>query len=97
MIPADDPRAPKYWVNESSGVLVPVVEKYLRGEPLDANQLGIMRAYLRQWVQSPAWDQNPHGGRDELNRLRGRVSAIDNMRRLDEWIDDAVKFGMDPL
>jgi hypothetical protein len=101
MIPAPgSPDAPKYWMYESSGVLQPVVRKYLRGEELSFNELGVFRAYLRQWVQSPAWDQNPHQtreGKAALNGLRSRITAIDGMERLREWLAAAVEQGLDPL
>jgi len=32
MIPAGDPRAPLYWMNETSGVLKPVVEQLYPGQ-----------------------------------------------------------------
>lgn len=39
---------PGFWMNETSGVLRPAVEAYLRREPMTPNQIAAMRAYLRQ-------------------------------------------------
>jgi hypothetical protein len=62
MIPRpEDPDAPKYWMNETSGVLKPIMRRLLSSEMLPLNPLEIahLREYFRQWVDSPAWDQNP--------------------------------------
>jgi hypothetical protein len=99
ILPPDHPDAPKYWMNETSGVLKPVIEKYLRGGELGPNELGIFRAYLRQWLESPVWNMGPVDaeGRDALNGLRKRISSIDSMDRLGDWLQAALDQGIDPL
>jgi hypothetical protein len=87
-------------MRETTGQLRPVVESYLRGGMLDRTQLRIMRAYLRQWIESPAWDKNPHKTEDVrkyLTELRAGVSDIDSMERLEQWLISAVAAGIDPL
>ena len=42
-------------MHESSGMLQPVVRAYLDEDELDSAQVGLMRAYLWQWVASPVW------------------------------------------
>ena len=88
----DDPNAPKFWTNESSGVLQPVVKKYLTGAQLDAAEIKTMRAYLFQWVMSPAWA--PSG---ELEVLRLRAAAIETTHDVARTIHAAVNLGLDPL
>jgi len=93
-------KGPGYWLYEQSGVLKPVVEKYLNGNLLSQNELGIMRAYLRQWVASPVWDGNPHAdeeSRAELNALRGAISKITDQAHLEEWFQKGLDLGMVPL
>lgn len=41
---------PGFWMNETSGVLAPVVRAYLSGARLGERPVAVMRAYLRQWV-----------------------------------------------
>jgi len=81
---------PGYWMNETSGVLAPVVEKYLRGEQLAPLEVGAMRAYLRQWIaggfQGPEIVQ--------LRREVERIASTDDVRR---WLSDAMNAGIDPL
>jgi len=87
-----DPRAPKFWQHETTGVLRPVIEAYLNGKELDPAQVLVMRAYLRQWIQSPVW----YGG-EELERLRTSLEAIQTRRDISAWLDAALEEGFDPL
>jgi hypothetical protein len=96
-LPASHPDAPGYWMNETSGALRPAVEAYLKSERLSLAQLGAMKAYLRQWVNSSAWDRNPYGGHEDLLSLRARVAAISDQADLDAAIAAATDIGMDPL
>jgi hypothetical protein len=98
LLPPDHPQAPKYWRFETGGKLVPAIERYIsrsRAEPDDVN---LIRAYLRQWIDSPVWD----GGVDSETRV-----ALDNLRRktrelrtrndVDDWMADALDLAIDPL
>jgi hypothetical protein len=82
--------APGYWMNETSGVLRPVVERWLNGRPLTAPELATMRAYLRQWM---AGDWQGPAAAD----LRARVDLIRSNGALDRWLSDAADVGIDPL
>ena len=50
---------PGYWMHEISGVLAPAVKAYLTGGAMTPGQIAAMRAYVRQWIDAPIWDQNP--------------------------------------
>jgi len=91
---------PGYWMHETSGVLRPAVEAYLDGGPLSADQIAALRAYLRQWVMSPLWDENPHateGHRQWLAMQRRLVDCLTSRSTIEVWIAGAVEMGMDPL
>lgn len=88
----DHPDAPKFWMHESSGVLAPVIRAYLDGAVLDGAQVAVMKAYLWQWVKSPAWA--PNGA---LASLRLRVAAIESTEDIRRAIHVALQLGMDPL
>ena len=94
--------APGYWMHETSGVLRPVVEKYLNGWPLTPEDIATMRAYLRQWVNAKAWDDNPNlaadtEGKATLAMLRLMVDEIRAPHNIKQWLDIATELGMDPL
>jgi hypothetical protein len=86
---ADD--RPKFWMNESTGILAPVVEAYLVGDALTAEQVHLMRVYLRQWIDSPVWKG------DAIEKLRATVEHISNKTDITNWLDAAMDEGIDPL
>jgi hypothetical protein len=92
MSPKPDAGAPGYWPQETSGVLAPVIESYLQGQPLNFAQVATMRAYLRQWVMAPGWRPTP-----ALAELRAAVDRIRTRKDIDEWLSDALDEGIDPL
>lgn len=92
--------APGYWMHETSGVLRPAVEAYLAGEPLTPEHIAALRSYLRQWIMSPVWDQNPHADDDDrwaLGELRRHVNDLMTRTVIERWIAWAVDEGYDPL
>ena len=92
--------APTFWRNETGGELQPAIERYLKGESLTLRDVSLMGAYLRQWVDSPLWEQNLHmeeSGRLGLSVLRFQVKHADTVERIDACIKLAVEMGMDPL
>jgi len=92
--------APDYWMDETGGKLRPAVARYLNGADLSADDIALIAAYLRQWIDSPVWDDNPHlqdSGRAELAWLRKGVRQLNTRRGIEVWITLAVDFGVDPL
>lgn len=83
--------APGFWMYECSGVLVPVVHAYLRGDYLSPIMVGIMRAYLRQWINAPGFRG------DEVDALRRDVDSIMTRNDVAAWLDHAIDAGVDPL
>jgi len=101
ILPPDDPRAPKYWMHETTGILKPVVNAYLKGERIDRIQIAIMRKYLEQWFDSPVWA--PGWGAEsaaamfKLEALRRQVHAIQSREDIEAVLRDALDLGIDPL
>jgi hypothetical protein len=92
--------APRYWLQETSGVLRLVIERLFDDKELRADEIRILGEYFRQWIDSPAWDLNPHAGESDratLHRLRLEVRQLRTMRQVNRWLDDAYKIGVDPL
>ena len=96
----DSPLAPKYWMHETSGKLAPAITRLINNEGLSADDILLIRSYLRQWIDSPVWDQNPEmtvKSRRALDQLRSRAKEIKNRADIDRWTYLAVEEGMDPL
>jgi hypothetical protein len=77
--PPDSPDAPKYWRQETSGRLEGPIMRYLEGKLMSTEDITLIRLYLRQWIDSPAWLMNPEmdsGARRALTELRQRVRLI---------------------
>lgn len=87
-------------MHETGGELQPAVSAFLNGETLTIRQIALIRAYLKQWIDSPVWNMNPHmttEGLEELEAIRKQVHAIVSDRDIRECIGQMVGAGMDPL
>jgi hypothetical protein len=84
------PGVPGFWMHETSGVLRPVVEKFIHGGVLSLAEIVTMRAYLRQWMEGDFLGP-------EIEDLRAMVECIVDMPTLRRWINAAVIAGIDPL
>lgn len=83
-------RVPGYWMNETSGELARVVRHYLADDDLSHDDLILMRAYLRQWIQADF--RGP-----QIARLRELVEQIETTADVRGWLADALNAGIDPL
>ena len=81
--------APGFWMNETSGVLRPAVEAYLRREPMTPGQVAAMRAYFRQWLASDLWR--------DVEELRAKIDELDSASAIRTWLREALELGIDPL
>jgi hypothetical protein len=82
---------PGYWMNETSGELRPVIERYLTAQHLTARDVAIMRVYLRQWINDGAWIG------PLIDALRTQVDEIHDRDGIRRWLDRALDAGIDPL
>jgi hypothetical protein len=80
---------PGYWMNESTGVLKPAIEAYLKGELLTHGQIAAIRSYLRQWMTGP-W----HG---DVEALRTSIDSLTTRAAIHDWLTRALEAGIDPL
>jgi hypothetical protein len=82
--------APGYWMNETSGVLSDVVERYITSRPLSAGDIATMRAYVRQWMAGDFVGP-------EVDELRESIDTIVDRATLDAWMERAIDAEVDPL
>lgn len=81
-------------MNETSGVLKPVIMKYLdvTAPELTREECAIMRAYLRQWIEPDAWGEGT-----ELDTLRDAVNCLTTEAAIDAWVRAAIEIEIDPF
>jgi hypothetical protein len=63
----------------------------LEGERLNDEQVGLLRAYLRQWIFAPVW-RGP-----AVDALRRGIDGLTTTEAIRRWLDDALHDGIDPL
>jgi len=93
--------APKYWRDETGGVLASAIYLFLNEpEKLTVGMIAYIRAYFIQWVESPAWDMNPShddASRAGLAAIRASARQIRTVKDIRKWIHAALDMGIDPL
>jgi len=72
-------------------VLRPVIEAYLQGRAMTGQDVATMRAYLRQWMASPAW------AGEGIAELRTDIDKLTSRAAIKAWLNRALDFGIDPL
>jgi hypothetical protein len=100
LLPPEHPAAPKYWRYETGGELGSAMWRYMSGAAVRLRDLALIHLYLRQWIDSPAWDRNPHltdVGRKELADLRDQTRRAKCEPDIRRAVERMVELGMDPL
>jgi hypothetical protein len=81
-----------YWMNETGGELQPAIVAYLEQRPLSLRQIHLVKLYLAQWIDAPAWAPSP-----SLAALRQTVLRIETPEDIHCWLAAALDEGIDPL
>jgi hypothetical protein len=81
----------RFWKDEPGGELRGAVETYLCGRPVTREQVALLRAYCRQWINAPGF-RGP-----EIEVLRVSVNTLCTQTDVDHWLDRAMDAGIDPL
>lgn len=85
-------KEPGYWMYESSGALRPAIAAYLNRAVLSDEEIGTIRAYLKQWIMADCW-----GPDRDLKGLRAEVDSLGSRSAIDRWLGRAEQIGIDPL
>lgn len=85
------PATPGYWMYETSGALRPAIVHYLNRQVLSDEEIGAIRAYLKQWIMADGWLD------DAVEKLRADVDHIGSRSAIDRWLYACDQVGIDPL
>lgn len=85
-------RPPRFWMEETTGTLAAVIEIYMRSEALKADQLDLIRLYLKQYLERAVIT-------DEADRRRmlGRIDKLRNVQDVERLVDDLAEVGVEPF
>lgn len=81
--------APGYWMFETSGALRPAIAHYLNREVLSDEEIALIRAYFKQWIEG--------GDFRGVDKLKETVDQIGSRSAIDRWLYQADQLGIDPL
>ncbi len=90
---------PLYWRNETSGLPAAIgayLDNRIHGTSMSAEEVGLVRAYLVQWIDAPGWENNDTLW-DELIALRIDSRALNSPEQIQSWLREALEIGIDPL
>jgi len=85
-------RPPHYWMTEQTGRLAEAVEQYLNGERLGPQELGLIRQYLRQYIERALMT----GDADRKALLR-QVETLSGQREIERLADELAEVGIEPF
>ena len=83
---------PRFWMEETTGILADAVGVYMRGEPLAAAQLELLQLYLQQYIERTVIAED--ADRKRLLERIGRLRTIGDLNRLVESLSEA---GIEPF
>ena len=85
-------KPPHFWMTERSGKLEAAMEQYFAAEKLGANEVRLIKSYLRQYVERAllAGDANRGALLRSLERLK-------TTREIEDFSDELANFGVEPF
>ncbi|MEN9936519.1 MAG: hypothetical protein RLZZ387_3098 [Chloroflexota bacterium] len=90
--PFDVERPPHFWMTEQSGRLEAAVDAYFNGEKLTTVQLGLIKAYLRQYLERALLTGDANRG-----ALLRAVEALKSTRDIERFADEIAGYGVEPF
>lgn len=85
-------RPPRFWMEETTGRLAAAIEQYMQGEPLSADQLEVMKLYLKQYLERAVIE-----GSADRKRLLSRIDRLRTTRDIERFADELSEVGVEPF
>ena len=85
---ARKPQAPRYWMHDRR--LKSVMLAWFADKEMSDEEIAAMRDYLKQWISAGWLGQ-------EVEALRREVDGLVSRAKIERWLTEAVKVGVDPL
>lgn len=89
-----------YWKNETSGKLKNAILALMdtwtdKHYSLSPQELEMLKTYFALWIDYPSWDRT--GQEQQFEALSSQLKSVTSTQQLNQWLEDAMDIGIDPL
>ncbi len=90
--PFDVERPPHFWMTEQSGRLEAAVDAYLNGDRLPPTAIGLIKQYLRQYIERALMT-----GAANRGALLRKIETLRDNRAIERFVDELAEYGVEPF
>jgi hypothetical protein len=90
--PFDVERPPHFWMTEQSGRLEAAVDAYLNGDRLPPAALGLIKQYLRQYIERALMTGDANRG-----ALLRKIETLRDNRAIERFVNELAEYGVEPF
>ena len=86
--PFDVETPPRFWMEETTGVLNEAVDAYMNGERLSTEQINVIKVYLRQFIERAKLS-----GAANKRMLLSKVDKLSKVSEIERFADEVSEYG----
>ncbi len=86
--PFDVEMPPRFWMEETTGVLNEAVDAYMNGERLSADQINVIKIYLRQFIERAKL-----AGAANKRLLQSKIDKLSKVSEIERFADEVSEYG----
>ena len=90
--PFDVERPPHFWMTEQSGRLEAAVDAYLNGDRLPPAAIGLIKQYLRQYIERALMTGDANRG-----ALLRKIETLRDNRAIERFVEELAEYGVEPF
>ncbi len=86
--PFDVETPPRFWMEETTGALNEAVDAYMNGERLSAEQINVIKIYLRQFIERAKL-----AGAANKRLLLSKIDKLSKVSEIERFADEVSEYG----
>lgn len=86
--PFDVEMPPRFWMEETTGALNEAVDAYMNGERLSAEQINVIKVYLRQFIERAKL-----AGAANKRLLLSKIDKLSKVSEIERFADEVSEYG----